>query len=390
MALNPTSFLASFDITDKTQELDISPLLLAALMVDTGVLGAVPIGESVYDTTHWWTQIKLNTGQVTVDGTGYNSVATTIGLAGAGSNELRVGSLLKNVQGGITEVAQVTAIASATSFTVARGYGGTTAANGTFAANAVVDIINMPLQEASDIQTDVTQVPSPLSNYTQIFERSILISRNQQKRKMASIPDFLAQSLHDRTMEIKRELEKTVIHGIAASSSPAGSDTVYRTMNGLLAQITNTVGTAEAMSSTVFNNMVQNLVDNGAADDMSHLCLVAPTKIRRTISTFQETNRRLVESDVRAGHYIEQLVGDLGVQVDVVTSNYLGSGSVAPWQVILLDTSRAKLLPFADDTFKLMAATDWVDGIKRRVLGEYTLEVRNGDKAHFVHTGLTG
>lgn len=390
MALNATSFLASFDITDKTQELDISPILLAALMVDTGVLGVLPMGESVYDTTHYWNAIKLNTGQVTVDATGYNSAATTINLAGAGSSELRVGATLKNIQAGVSEVAQVTAIASATQFTVTRGYGGTTASNSTFAANAVVDIVGMPLQEASDIQTDVTQVPSVLQNYTQIVERSITISRNQMKRRMAAIPDFLAQSLHDRTMEIKRELEKVVIHEVASASTPAGTDTVYRTMNGLLAQITNVNSTSEAFSGTVFNNLVQTLVDAGAADGQSHLCLIAPTKIRRTISTIQETNRRLVESDVRAGHYIEQLVGDLGVQVDVVTSNYLGAGSVAPWTTVLLDTSRAKLLPFADDTFKLMAATDWVDGIKRRVLGEYTLEVRNPDKAHIVHTGLTG
>jgi len=385
MTLDATSFLASFDITDKTQELDISPILLAALMVDTGVLGQVPMSaESVYDTIHYWNQITLNDPFVTTSGS-YLNTDTTINVVSAGV--VRKGALLKAITIGGTEVMQVTNVAG-TALTVARGYGGTTAAGG--ASGAVLTIIGMPLQEASDIQLDVTRVPSVGSNLTQIFERSITISRNQMKRRMAAIHDFLAQSLHDRTMELKRELELALIHSVASSTTPAGSDTVYRTFNGLLAQITNAVSTSEAMSNVVLDNQVQNLIDNGAADGQSKLVLVAPTVIRRTISGFQQSNRRLVESDVKVGHYVEQVVSDLGPVIDVVTSNYLGAGAAGPWTSILLDTSRTSIKPFADDTFKLMAATDWVDGIKRRVLGEYTVEVRNGDKAHFVHTGLNG
>lgn len=385
MTLDATSFLASFDITDKTQELDISPILLAALMVDTGVLGQVPMSaEGVYDTIHYWNQIALNDPFVTTSGS-YLNTDTTINVVSAGV--VRKGALLKAITIGGTEVMQVTNVAG-TALTVARGYGGTTAAGG--ASGAVLTIIGMPLQEASDIQTDVTKVPSVGSNLTQIFERSITISRNQMKRRMAAIHDFLAQSLHDRTMELKRELELALIHSVASSVTPGGSDTVYRTFNGLIAQITNGVSTSEAMSNVVLDNQVQNLIDNGAADGQSKLVLVAPTVIRRTISGFQQSNRRLVESDIKVGHYVEQVVSDLGPVIDVVTSNYLGAGAAGPWTSILLDTSRTSIKPFADDTFKLMAATDWVDGIKRRVLGEYTVEVRNGDKAHYVHTGLNG
>lgn len=385
MTLDATSFVASFDITDKTQELDISPILLAALMVDTGVLGQVPMSaESVFDTIHYWNQIALNDPFVTVSNAGgYLSTDTSINVASAGV--VRKGALLKAITTGGTEVMQVTNV-SGTTLTVARGYGGTTAA--ALTNNEVLTIIGMPLQEASDIQLDVTKIPSVGSNLTQIFERSITISRNQMKRRMAAIHDFLAQSLHDRTMELKRELELALIHSVKSSSSPAGSDSVYRTFDGLLALITNQVSTSEAYSSTVFDDSVQNLIDAGAADGQSKLVLVAPTTIRRTISGFSGSNRRLVESDIKVGHYVEQLVSDLGPVVDVVTSNYLGTGS--PYTAMLLDTSRTSIKPFADDTFKLMAATDWVDGIKRRVLGEYTVEVRNGDKAHRVHTGLTG
>src|SRR5512138_988199 len=114
MALNVTDFLASFDITDKTQEYDISPLLLAALMVDTGLLGVVPVGSPAQDTTHYWTEIALNAGQVTVDGTGYNSAATTVVLASGHGARLVNGAILKNLTNmpasGLPEVVQVTGI----------------------------------------------------------------------------------------------------------------------------------------------------------------------------------------------------------------------------------------------------------------------------------------
>lgn len=387
MSLSSTSFFASFDITDKTQDLDISPVLLAALMMDTGVLGTIPMSsEGVYDTIHYWNEIALNSGQLTVDATGYDSTATTIGVTSTG--QLRVGAILKNIQDGVSELVQVLSISNSTQFTCTRGFGGTTASDSTFDNDVTVDIIHMPLQEGSDIQADLTKAPSVNSNVTAIFERSITITRNQLKRRMAAIEDFLAQSLHDRTMELKRELEKAVIHSYQAASNPAGNDSTYRTFDGLLSQITNVDSTSEAMSYGVFNGMVKTLVDAGAADDQSNLVLVAPTKIRQTISGFDSSSRRLMESDTRQGYFIEQLVSDLGVVVDVRTSNYLGTGS--PYTALLLDTSRIKLMPFADDTFKLMAATDWVDGVKRRILGEYTLEVRNADTAHLVHSGLTG
>jgi len=393
MALSSTDFLASFDITDKTQEYDISPILLAALMMDTGLLGVIPMGSPAQDTTHYWTEIALNAGQVTVDGTGYNSAATAITLASGMGARLRGGELLKNLSSipasGLPEVAQVTAVtAGSDAITVSRAYGGTTAVTVTFTANGVLDIVSSPLQEASDIQGDVTTVPSSANNFTQIFERSIKISRNQMKRPMASVADMLVQSIHDRTMELKRELEKTLWH--SRKSASAGSDTVYRTMQGILQSLVgsnfNTVFSYNT-GTTNFCAVIKGIVDAGAADDQSRLVLAGPTNIRQKVSAFDASNRRLVESDRRAGYYVEQVVSDLGVVVDVITSNYLGT--VSPFTFAVLDVGRIKLCPFQDDAFKLMAAQDWVDGVKRRILGEFTVEVRNATTAHYAGYNVT-
>lgn len=387
MALASTDFLASFDITDKTQEYDISPILLAALMMDTGLLGVIPMGSPAQDTTHYWTEIALNVGQVTVDGTGYSSAAVTVVLASGHGARVQTGAILKNLTNipasGLPEVVQVTAVAADT-LTVVRAYGSTTAVTATFTANGVLDIVSMPQQEASDIGADTTQLPSSLSNYTQIFERSIKISRNQMKRPMASIADILVQSIHDRTMELKRELEKTLWH--SRQSASAGSDTVYRTMKGLL-QFFGGTSSATTYVYANFNTQVKGIVDAGAADDVSKLVLAGPSTIRQRISAFEATNRRLVESDRRVGYYVEQVVSDLGQVVDVITSNYLGTAS--PFNVVLLDTGRIKLAPFQDDAFKLMAASDWVDGVKRRILGEFTLEVKNASTAHSWYYNVT-
>lgn len=388
-ALTGTDFLASFDITDKTQEYDISAVLLSALMMDTGLLGVLPLGEPAQDTTMYWTEIALNAGQVTVDATGSSSAATVITLAAGHANRLRPGMLLKNLTNvptsGLPEVTQVVAIgANGATIEVTRAYASTTAVTSTFTDNGVVDIIGGPLQEASDIQSDSTVLPSVASNYTQIFERSIKISRNQMKRPMVSIADMLVQSIHDRTMELKRELEKSVIHSRLSAS--AGSDTVWRSMKGILQWLGGTASATTYVYANL-NTQVKTIVDNGAADDISRLVLVGPTTIRQRISAFEASNRRLVESDRRAGYYVEQVVSDLGQVVDVVTSNYLGTGT--PYNVLLLDAGRVKLHPFQDDAFKLMAAQDWVDGVKRRILGEWTISVRNPTTAHSWLYGVT-
>jgi len=382
MALSATNFLASFDITDKTQEYDISAVLLAALMNDTGVLGILPIGDPAQDTTHYWNEIALNTSQVSVDATGYNSAATTVVLASGHGARLREGALLKNLAGGDVdpELVQVTNV-NVDTLTVVRGYGGSTAVTATFAANGVLDIIAMPRQEGSDIGSDSSVLPTVAQNYTMIFERSILITRNQMKRPMAAVADILVQSIHDRTMELKRELERAVIHSRAAASNPAGNDSTYRSMAGLLQLITQTTSVGAAFAYAKFNALVKSVVDAGAADDISRLSFVAPTAVRQNISTFDSSNRRLVESDRRVGYFVEQLVSDLGVVVDVVTSNYLGN--TTPYRGILLDTGRVSLKSFQDDSFKLMAAQDWVDGVKRRILGEWTLELRHAASAHY-------
>jgi hypothetical protein len=388
MALSSTSMLASFDITDKTQEYDISPVLLAALMNDTGVLGVIPVGSPAMDTTHYWNEIALNSQTCTVDSTGYNSASTTPVLASGHGTRVRVGSILKNLAGGTAspELVQVTAV-SGDNLTVTRAYGGTTAVTATFAANGVLTIVSNPLQEGSDIGTDSSVLPTVTQNYTQILERSILITRNQMKRPMAAIADVLAQSIHDRTMELKRELESTVIHSYKASSSASGSDSVYRTMSGLIQLITQTTALGSTYAYSNFCTQVKTVYDAGAADDISRLVLLVPSSRRQTVSSFDASNRRLVESDRRVGYFVEQVVSDIGVVVDVVTSNYLGT--TTPFNVILLDAGRTKLMPFQDDAFKLMAAQDWVDGVKRRILGEWTLELRNGGSAHNLYTNVT-
>lgn len=378
------TLINSFNITDKTQEYDISSVLLAALMNDTGILGLLPVGAPTMDTTHYWNEIALNADQLTVDGTGYASTtATTIGFASTAG--IRVGDVLISLNAGDTAIAPervlVLTVATSTQLTVTRGYGGTSASTFTFAASKVIDVMSKPLNEGSDIQNDSTTLPTVGQNYTQIFERSILISRNQMKRPMAAIADMLVQSIHNRTMEIKRELEKAVTFGVAPAANQAGNATTPRTMNGLVASITQTSSQATTtLTYAILSGYVKALVDAGAADDISRLAYVTPTKMRQTISTFDSGNRRLVESDRRQGYFVEQVVTDLGVVVDLATSNYLGV--TTPYHSLLVDCGRASLHSFQDDSFKIMAAQDWVDGVKRRILGEWTLELRNAGTAH--------
>ena len=61
MALAAASGFASFDITDKSQILDISPFLSEALYLDTGWLRTVyQMDDPVEDLTYYWNEEALN------------------------------------------------------------------------------------------------------------------------------------------------------------------------------------------------------------------------------------------------------------------------------------------------------------------------------------------
>lgn len=248
MTLAVSAPYASFDVTDGAQERDISPVLQDAIYYDLNALRALnpQFDNPVHDVTHFWNEEALQSDTVTVSGS-VTSVATSIVLNAGHGARVHVGDLVYDTTTNTTEVMQVTGISTDT-LTVVRTYNSTVAA--VIADTAVLALIRSE-QEGSDIGADKTLGPTVRSNTTHIFAGAydILVSGSQIARKMATneYADFVARQLTARAVEVKIGMIRAGLY--SEKSSSAGSDTVYRTMNGLRAWIRDNSGVVDTASS---------------------------------------------------------------------------------------------------------------------------------------------
>ena len=375
MALQTAGGFATFNITDGAQIRDISPLLADAIYYDLHLLGNlnVDFANPATDTTHYWNEDKLNTLTFTMSAvaTGAGSTSLT-GTAAQGLN-VHVGDLLYPAATATqpsVEVLQVTAIATDV-LTVSPSYGSSTAQS--YAASSVFNIIPAE-QEGSDIATDKSLSPTVRSNLTHIFagKYDVKVTGSQLARQMATaqMQDFVARQLSNRAIELKIGLSQGILY--SEQSASAGSGTVYRTMKGLRAWIRDQSGitnsTLAAFSYANLNTYNKSVVDKGVFPDT----LVIGTDLVGSVTGYDSGNRRFLESDRIPGYTVQQVQLNQGNMVNVVVDPRVNVGDA-----FLLSNERIKVVPLQGRGMFVIAAVDFSDAKKRRVAGEWTVEVRN-------------
>lgn len=371
MALASTGLFAAFDVTDGAQVRDISPVLADAIFYDLHFLGAVNVdfGGAVTDTTHYWNEDLLNADTGTLAASA-SSGGTSISLTTGHGARFHVGDLVyDNSALNITEVSQITAISTDT-LTVTRAYNGTTGAS--ISSGSTLAAIRSE-QEGSDIGADKSLSPRVRTNFTQIFSTyDIQVTGSQLARKMATtqMQDFLARQLANRAVELKINMTRAFLY--SEKSSSAGSDTVYRTMAGIRSQINAASGVTNsasaALSYTNLNTYNKTSVDLGVFSDL----LVIGTDLVTSVTGYDSGNRRMLESDKAAGYTVQEVQLNQGNAVRVVVD-----GRMRPGDAFLLSSDRIHAVPLQGRGMFVIAATDFADAKKRRVLAEWTLECRN-------------
>lgn len=377
MALASASPFASFDVTDGSQQRDISPVLEDAIYYDLNLLSAigVDLGNPVYDNRHYWNEENLNADTTTLNGS-VSSAATTLTVDS--QTVARIGDQVHDQTSGSTEVMQVTGTA-ATSLTVTRGYNSTTQAS--IADNAVLVHIRSE-QEGSDIGSDGSLNPSVRSNYTQIIPAlDLLVSGTQIARRMATneLQDFVARQLAARALELRINWSRAILYSEISAS--AGSDTVYRAMGGLRYWIRDNSGVTDSVSEATgyadLNANNKSVVDKGVFPDT----LVIPTDLVGSISGIDSSVRRLRESDTTVGYVVQDILLNQGNMVQVVVDSRCDPGDY-----FLFDQGKLAVRPLNGRGMFVIAARDFADAQKRRVLSELTMEVRNPQAAAYAYS----
>lgn len=379
MALASATPLASYDQA-AGEFLDLSNELAEIIRRDnTSFLSRVGISGEATETKHSWMEDSLNANSVTLNESGFDSSETDMTLVS--TSGLRVGALLRNVsEAGKTEVVQVTSIDSSTVVTVVRGYGSTSGEAHT--TGSTWRIIAQPAQEGQDAPADESKTRTKVSNYTQIFQKGINVSYTMRSVLQAGVADEYTFQVARRLMEIMRELDSSLILGISSASQ--GSDTVYRSMGGIVEFASqsggNTNSTSEALTLSVVNVMAKQIWDDGGTPNF----LLTSGKQKRVISTFDQSARRSVYDSTVAGYVVDKVITDLGFMLDVI---------VDPWMpddtIIIGDLNKIRVMPLRGSAVRAEDLAKTGAAFKGQIYGEYTAEFRNAIETLAFHNALT-
>lgn len=385
MALASASGLASFD-QSAGEFLDLSNELAEIIRRDnTAFISRVGISGEATETSHSWMEDALNPNTATslADPTGVlDASATSLVVASGQGVRFRAGTIFKDSAAGKTEVMQVTAVSTDT-LTIVRGYGSTSGeTHGTGSTAFNIQIIAHLNQESQDMPSDESRARTKVTNYTQIFQKGIMVSHTMRSVLQAGVADEFTFQIARRMMEIERELDSSVIAGIKSAST--GSDTVYRSMGGLIEFTSQAAGnvttTAEALTLTVVNDMCKQIWDDGGNPNF----ILVGGKQKRKISAFDQSARRSSYDGTVAGYVVDKVITDLGFVLDVITD---------PWMpddvCIIGDLGKIRVMPLRNDSMRAEELAKTGRSYKAQVTGQYTVEIRNAVEAFAYHNNLT-
>ncbi len=363
---------------------DVSDLVAINSPHETPLLDALgDPARAAHSTVHEWLEDALlpNTDQIN-DST-YGNALTDTQFVVDHADRFQIGDQIKI--DGFTETMLVTAVDTGTNtLTVVRGYGGTTAQ--ALFDNAPLVIVGNAALEGDDAAAARFTARTRNSNYTQIFTSTVEVSGSELAVRQAGLSDELDYQKVQRTRELLRDLENSVLNGRAPAATTEGSSTVRRTMRGIRSFLATNVfvpnvnGFPEDTSLTEEQlNLALRTIWQTSSGQVD--LIVVGGQEKRQINQFVAVNRNFTATDSAYRDNVMVYESDFGV-CRVIMSRWVPTGTV-----FLLDSSRIDVMPLAGRSFqyKPLAATG--DRDSGQVLGEYTLELRN-ENAHGVIQGL--
>jgi len=370
---------------DHTLERDLSKSYEVLRQKSPMLIGMIGMGNEATNTKHEWEEFQTTQNSGVLAAAGLSAGATAWTPTTATFSNFAVGQILAiATPAGLTyaERVRVTAVNTST-ITVSRGWGATTA--GTITASSTVKMISNPKLENSAKGDDDTDVPTIVANYTQIFAKTAVVSRTAQNvnNYLNMSPIQFAEMQHLDTLN--RDLNNALIYG----TRETGSASVTRTAGGMFEFITSsgnvvTAG-ATALTSAKLNSLVKAIIEDGGTPDT----IVCSPGHAQTISGWNSSVIQTARTDTTTGYYTQRFQSSLGMMAGGGIYNIVPDFNMPMDQLLLVDSSRVKLVPLRGGQFRSWdATTPGQDGIARRILGEYTFEIRDGLTAHGLITNL--
>ena len=362
---------------------DVSDLIGIISPYETPLLDALgnPMREAT-STHHEWLEDELLPNKDAINDSTFSDPAADTGFVVDNGSRFRAGDQIQ-VEGS-EELMLVTAVATNT-LTVVRGYAGTTPEN--LADNKVINILGNAALEGADKPGARFTNRTRCGNYTQIFTATVEVSGTDMAASQLGLADEMDYQKQERLRELIRDLENTILNGGQPASNPEGNGSVRRSMRGIIQHLATNVfhaGDAGFPSGTDLDEAKINYVLRKIWESSSgnvDLIVVGGFQ-KRKINAFTAGSRSYGANDTTFTDMVSIYESDFGV-CRVVTTRWMPQDAA-----LLLDSSRANILPLAGRSFHfkpLASAGDYECG---ELIGEYTLELKN-QAAHGLIRGLS-
>lgn len=218
---------------------------------------------------------------------------------------------------------------------------------------------NIAFEEGSETTVFQESVRRELSNILQIFKKAVSISGTAD----AIQGERFSEEVADRLLELKINLEKTLINGIKDDGSVSG----IRKMSGLVEfadTANNVMGSQGQVYDLVLDGM-QKLWKQDLAEGQHYLFVNADTK-------------EYLDKAFRQNYSYQHKTTDFGLVVETVQTNYgqvnvVLSKHVPETKMVLFNDSYVDIVRLREATFEPLAKTG--DNTKGQIVGEYSIKV---------------
>jgi hypothetical protein len=361
---------------------DVSDVISIVSPFETPLLDVLgdPL-RAATSTHHEWLEDELLANKDVIDDASIAEPDADTNFDVANGDRFRVGDQIQ-LEGG-AELMLVTGVSGDT-LTVVREYAGTSADD--LVTGTIVNILGNAALEGGDRPEARFTNRSRCGNYTQIFTAAVEVSGTDLAASQIGLADEMDYQKQERLRELLRDLENTVINGGMPTSSPQGSESVRRTMKGIVPHLaTNVFNTGDGgfptgagLDEAKINYVLRRIWEssNGSVDT-----IVVGGFQKRMINTFLSAVRSYDAAETTYRDRVAAYESDFGL-CRIVVTRWMPQDAV-----LLLDSTRVKVLPLAGRSFHFKPLASGGDYECGELIGEYTLEMRN-ESAHGLIRGL--
>lgn len=350
------------------QTQDESPLLAA--------LGFPGRMGNTFSTQHDWLEERLLPNSTLTTAPSLAADTTLDVTAGTGTRFV-VGD---HLQAGNSREIMIVTNAAANVVTVTRGHLATTAAD--IATGDTITRIANPQLERATSGTAQAHDRQRRSNYTQVFRGVITVTNTRKKvRNLGGIQDEVRHQLTLLQRDKIRDLARAVVSSRQHNTTPLGSDTIPRTMDGIIYQILD--GATATGGDPVAVDAATAPLDIALLDQMLRGCwerggrpnVLAMNSIQlEALASVIEGRRRYTSREGVAGGRVNEYVSKFGAL------RVLDADVFIPQDVVLaVDTRKLQVMKLGTGRNPFDIFEQGKDGTSDEIEfeGEFTLEGKN-------------